>query len=400
MAPALVPAEAVTDEGARPRPNVVGVGVLAFGHAINDGYSFVLQALLPALLPALGLTLGMAGGLVSFYQLISSLAQPVIGHLADRNAARWPAWAGVGLSGMGAGLLGLAPSYETLVGLLLVAGLGTAIFHPVSAAMVATAAPPRERGRWLSLYISAGNFGLALGPLAVGFLLDAVGPRGTWPILLPALVVAAVVMVFAPARQAPTRVMPSLRQTLRTYRRVLSALVAVVTLRAWSNVALVTFLPLLARERGMSLGDSAQILTAYFVSGATGGVLGGLVADRFGRDRVLAISLVASVPFGLYLAIAGEADSLFVAAAMLNGFFLNGSFVVLAIRGQESVPGSVGMVTGLILGLSVGIGGLAVTPLALLSEQVGLAVGSAVAACLALASALAMRWLPPAGTRR
>src|SRR4029453_15154274 len=40
----------------------------------------------------------------------------------------------------------------------------SAIFHPVSAAMVGASAPASSRGRWLGLYVTAGNFGLAVGP--------------------------------------------------------------------------------------------------------------------------------------------------------------------------------------------------------------------------------------------
>jgi hypothetical protein len=47
------------------------------------------------------------------------------------------------------------------------------------------------------------------------------------------------------------------------------------------------------------------------------------------------------------------------------------------------------------LGLSVGLGGLAVAPLAVLAEQAGLPFATAVAAVLGGLAALAMRLLPP-----
>jgi FSR family fosmidomycin resistance protein-like MFS transporter len=119
-----------------PLPHRVrSVGALALGHAINDSYAYVLLAMLPAIVPTLGLTLGMAGVLVSIYQLISSLIQPAVGHVADRTTLRCPAWAGIAMSSLAAGLLGLAPNYVTLLGLLVLGGIGTAIFHPVSAAI-------------------------------------------------------------------------------------------------------------------------------------------------------------------------------------------------------------------------------------------------------------------------
>jgi FSR family fosmidomycin resistance protein-like MFS transporter len=182
------------------RHRVRGVSTLALGHAVNDSYAYVLQAMLPAIVPTLGLTLGMVGGLVSLYQVISSVIQPAIGYVADRTTLRWPAWVGVGMSSLAAGLLGLAPNYATLLGLLVIGGMGTAIFHPVSAAMAGASAPSRSRGRWLGLYVSAGNFGLAFGPLAVGALVHDGNVAAAWPIMLPGLACAAIVALLGAAR--------------------------------------------------------------------------------------------------------------------------------------------------------------------------------------------------------
>jgi len=354
----------------------------------------VLQALLPTIIPALGLTLGMAGALVSVYQFTSSVVQPLVGHLADRSAVRWPAWAGVGASGIAAGLLGLAPSYPVLLALLLLGGTGTAIFHPVSGALVGAAAPPERRGRWMGLYVTSGNFGTALGPFALAALLVQFGPGGSWLLVLPALLAAALVARVVPARERPSKALPPLRQTLRRHGRVLGALTLVVTLRSWSNAGLSTFIPLLGRARGLDATEAIFPLTVYLLAAAFGGLAGGFAADRWGRDRVIVTSFLLAVPFGLYVALGGDAGPGFILAGAGAGFFLNSSFVVLTIRGQESVPGSVGMVSGILLGLSVGLGGLAVTPLALFAEGFGLPAATALAAALGLVGAASMRLVP------
>ncbi|HEY3061760.1 MAG TPA: MFS transporter [Chloroflexota bacterium] len=378
---------------------ISGVATLALGHAVNDSYAYVLQAVLPAVISTLGLTLGMAGGLVSLYQVTSSLIQPAVGYLADRSALRWPAWAGIALSSVAAGLLGLAPNYLALLGLLIAGGIGTAIFHPVSAAMAGASAPANARGRWLGLYVTAGSFGLAFGPWAIGKLASDGDVTRIWPIMLPGLVVTAIVALLAPRSRTPTQRNVPLRETVRRYGRVLSALVLVSVLRALSGAAIVTFIPLLATQRGATLDQATLPLTAYLLAGAVGGLLGGYVSDRAGRDRTIVISLLLSVPFGIYVALVPTLGWDFAFAAAATGLLLNGSFVVTTVRGQESVPGSVGMVTGLLLGVSIGLGGVAVTPIALLAETIGLSAAAAVSACMAAGAALAMI-LVPKGTSR
>src|SRR5438270_14002465 len=104
--------------------------------------------------------------------------------------------------------------------------------------------------------------------------------------------------------------------------------------------------------------------------------------------------MLMSVPFGLYLALQDQFGPFFWAAAAAAGFFLNGSWISLTVRGQESVPGSIAMMSGLMLGLSVGLGGVAVTPFGLIAERFGLPLVIAVTAALPLLGAVLMLFVP------
>jgi FSR family fosmidomycin resistance protein-like MFS transporter len=310
-------------------------------------------------------------------------------------------WCGLLLSGAGAAVLGSAPGFGWLAAAMLINGLGAALFHPVSAALVARAAPPAQRGFWMSAYISAGNLGLGLGPLLVGLVLVQSGLSGTWLLALPAIVTAALLWRLAPARPGRAAAeSSSLLSVLRRHWRVLAALVAVVGLRSWASTTFTTFLPVLASDRGASPADAAEVLTVFLIAGAVGGFAGGAVSDRLGRDRVVIGSLLLSVPFGVSVALMGEFGLAFWVAAGASGFFLNGSWISLTVRGQESVPSSIAMMSGLMLGLSIGLGGVAVAPIGRVAESVGLAEVLAVIACLPALGAVIMRFLPaPAAAR-
>src|SRR5215213_6319519 len=84
-------------------------GTLAAAHLVNDSYVYFLPTLLPLLVPSLGITLTMAGLAVGLYQVTSSLAQPLLGHLADRYPLRWLAWLGLAATAIGAAGIGVAP---------------------------------------------------------------------------------------------------------------------------------------------------------------------------------------------------------------------------------------------------------------------------------------------------
>jgi len=186
----------------------------------------------------------------------------------------------------------------------------------------------------------------------------------------------------------------SLLSVLRRHWRLLTALIAVVALRSWASATLTTFLPVLATNRGAAAADAAQVLTVFLICGAIGGFAGGAVSDRMGRDRVVIGSLVLSVPFGVMLGLFEQFGPAFWLAAAACGFFLNGSWISLTSRGQESVPSSIAMMSGLMLGLTIGLGGIAVTPLGLLAESVGLGVVVSATGSLPLLGAVLMRFVP------
>jgi FSR family fosmidomycin resistance protein-like MFS transporter len=338
----------------------------------------------------------MGAALVAVQQLASSFLQPIFGHWADQSGGgRWMSWSGVLLSGFGGAMLGVAPGFGGLALAMLATGIGTALFHPVSAALVAQAAPRAQRGFWMSTYISAGNLVLGIGPLLVGLVLIQAGLSGTWLLAIPAVLMAGLMWRLAPARPGRTGTpTTSLWSVLRQHWRLLGALVSVVALRSWASTTLATFLPVLATQRGAAPTDAAQVLTVFLIAGAAGGFAGGAAADRLGRDRVVIGSLLLSVPFGVLLGLLGQVGPPFWLAAAGSGFFLNGSWISLTVRGQESVPGSIAMMSGLMLGLSIGLGGLAVTPIGLAAESIGLGTVIVGAACLPLLGAVLMRFVP------
>ena len=396
------PTAVVGQQSHASRRSVLGAGSLALGHLVNDSYAYILPPLLPLLLTQSGLTLGMGAALVAIQQLASAFLQPMFGHWADRTGeGRWMPWTGVLLSGCGAAALGLVPGFGGLGLAMLATGVGSALFHPVSAALVAQAAPTHQRGFWMSAYISAGNLGLGVGPLLVGLVLVGGSLHGTWLLAIPAVIAACLMWWLAPKRPGPHgRHTTSLYGILKANWRILGMLIGVVALRSWASTTLVTFLPTLATQAGAAATEAAQVLTVFLISGALGGFVGGAAADKLGRDQVVIGSLLLSVPFGLYLAFQDQFGPSFWIAAAGSGFFLNGSWISLTVRGQESVPGSIAMMSGLMLGLSVGLGGIAVTPFGIIAEHYGLPVVIGLTATLPVLGAVLMRFVPKPGDIR
>ncbi len=349
------------------------IGLLTASHFVNDIYANCLIALLPFLILSLGMTLPMAGLLVATLQMTSSVVQPLVGHLADRSGTRLFSIVGTAAVATGMSCLAIAPSYGSLFFLLAMGGLGTACFHPQSAAMV-NALSGGRRGMTMSVYITAGNAGYAVGPAIVVAVVERLGLQWMPALAFPGLISAVLLAKYAPSkwllRPADSGGHPSLKQVLINKWSVLTRLMGVATFRAVANISVVTFLPLLLRGRGYPDQLWATLLTVFLLSGTLGGLLGGYLSDFIGRRLVIVFSLVLSVPL-LFAMLRLEGVALWM-VTVLAGAAVLGSFSVLTIQAQEMLPHNVGMASGLVLGFSVGIGGVAMGPISLLADRVGI----------------------------
>ncbi len=114
----------------RVKPNARMLGLLAVGHLTVDSIQGAFPAILPTLRDAHGLSYEAAGAIILISNLTSSVIQPAFGYLSDRSARRWLLPWAVCLAGLGFALIGLAPTYWTVLALTVVAGIGIAAYHP------------------------------------------------------------------------------------------------------------------------------------------------------------------------------------------------------------------------------------------------------------------------------
>src|SRR5207249_2201596 len=155
-------------------------------HFLNDFHVAFLAPLLPLVVVKFNLSLALAGLLATVLTTSAALSQPVFGIVADRLRRRIFVMLGPALTVLAMGLMGLAPTYASLLALLLIAGTGTASFHPQGASTAGEASGDR-RGTGLSLFVAGGELGYSLGPLIVALVVAVRGLEATWLVALPGL---------------------------------------------------------------------------------------------------------------------------------------------------------------------------------------------------------------------
>ncbi|MCL4490202.1 MAG: MFS transporter [Chloroflexi bacterium] len=345
----------------------VGLSALTWAHFLNDGYINYLPAVLPVLLEELHIPLALVGSLVLSLQGIGSLLQPLVGWRADRAGGRSFVLVGLGMSALGASLIALAPSYWPLIGLLIIAGLGSAAFHPQALASARALTRSRE-GLTMSFFLIGGELGRGLWPSVAGLLVVWLGLHSLWLFAIPGALTVLVLAQFTPS--LPPEPSQAVRTAWESNRRPILALVGFVGLRGMISYGVVTFVPLLWHARGGSLIAGASLISVMLVVGVIGNFFGGVLADRIGRYPVIVGSSLFSALF-LSLFLLSQGPWLWVSLAFL-GIAVFSTAPVTMLIGQDLFPKSRSMASGIALGVGNALGAVAVFGLGFVAASYGI----------------------------
>jgi MFS family permease len=279
-------------------------------------YQLVLPPLFPIFRDAFDVPWVALGFIMTLFYTTSAISQTLAGFLVDRIGARRVLLTGLGVLSVAIALAGASASYWTLAGIVVLAGLGNAVFHPSDYALLNAAVSPDRLGRAYSVHSISGSMGWILAPVVVAALTAALDWRGALVLLGGAGLVV-------------TAFLASQRDVITDHRRILddagaapvhpgragarlllSAPVLVAfayfALLSMSLVGIKTFgVPAMVTLYGVPLTLATSALTAYLAGNAVGVLAGGVVADRARRhDLVAALGIALAAATALVLATA------------------------------------------------------------------------------------------------
>lgn len=369
--------------------DIKAVLILSFLHFATDLNQGALPALLPFFKQKFDLTYTVTGTLVFFSNLFSSVVQPLFGYIADRTSLRWLLPLAPLIASAGMALSGLAPSFLLLIPLVVISGIGVALFHP-EAFKGAYSHAGQKKATGVSLFAFGGSMGIAVGPLYALTAVSHVGLKGTLALLLPAAFGSLSFLLAEKRRsKAPRQAPPPTRHEplTRTQKVAFVLLVLLAMFRAWTQFGIASYIPFYWIEhlRGSPV-VAGKLVSTFLVSGAVGTLLGGPVADRVGHKRFLLVTLLASVPLlqGLFYL---RGPALFVLLSVAGAILIS-SFGTTTVMGQVLLPQYVGMASGIMVGLTISTGGLGLTLLGAIADRWGVPVALRVTTLLPLCAFL------------
>ncbi|BCQ28153.1 MFS transporter (plasmid) [Caballeronia sp. NK8] len=315
----------VPDESVQPnsgsRARVLWLSCMA--HALHDGYTDMIYALLPVWQADFGLTYGALAILRGIYAGTMATLQLPAGRLARRFGTRATLAFGTFLAALGYAVAGFSGTLLGLCAALAISGTGSSTQHPLASGAVSRVYGRNARAP-LSVYNFSGDLGKSALPAAISLLITIMPWRhALWAVSTVGVLVAAVIALFLPSvPRAVASIEERFSQSGSGSRSGFSLLFTIGVLDTAVRMGLLTFLPFLLKAKGISQPMMGTALALVFIGGAAGKFVCGWIGARVGViGTVLATEsgTAALILAVIYLPLAPAMILLPLLGVMLNG---------------------------------------------------------------------------------
>lgn len=295
----------------RPRRTARVVGLVSTAHFFSHFYMLLLPPLFPMLREVYGVGFTELGFAITAYSLTTGLTQAPVGFLVDRYGARAILVIGLAMKSLAFTLIGVFPAYGALIALMVVAGLGNAVFHPADYSILNASVEPERMGRAFSIHTFAGLLGNAVAPITMIFLISITDWRNA--LILCGLAGGVVAMVIMANSGALVGARPSSGKqsdadgaALKSGFRLLFSLPILTGVLFFVGISVTghginTFsVSTLTVMYEAPLTEVGFVLTAYLFAAPCGVLLGGWIADRVQRHDVVAAACFVVIAAAIF----------------------------------------------------------------------------------------------------
>jgi len=313
------------------------------------GLRFVVPALLPAIREDFVVSDTAAGAAITLLWVTYAAMQFPAGALVDRAGERTLLATSAVAGAVTMGVYALSPTFAVFLVATGAYGLASGLYGPPRGTAL-TRIYTEQDGAAFGTVLAAGSVGAALLPAAATYATGLVGWRGALGLTAPAFLVAGVALYWTVPEQSAAAVVgsdgteggaaggdpdadadtrtdggaPSLRARTAAVRRAVSSrkvalAVLGATLMLFVFQGLTAFFTTyLVTAKGLTEATAGVLFGVLFLSGAVFQSVGGVLADRYGHGRVLAVVAFVGVAPLVALPYTGGTLGLGLVAAFLG----------------------------------------------------------------------------------
>ena len=330
-------------------------------HCINDFGQGSLAALIPFFISNFGLNYYQSASIIFCNTVVASIAQPILGYVADRWRVPWFIPVGFTVTLVSISAIALATSYEMILALSLIAGIGAALFHP-EAALLVNRTQSNELGNAMGRFAVGGSAGFALGPLLAGGVY-VFGGQFLWLFTAIALI-GVLLYVYAFTGSTDTDAIGESKSSAKSTNSGTNDWVSfgklffVIASRSILFSVLSIFIPILyITVINGEASASSLALTMYFAMGAVLTYMGGALSDKLGFLKTVRLGNLIFLPSVLVFIFVPNIWGFF-GAMIPMAFGVFSQYGPITVLGQKYLAKNAGFASGITLGLGITLGGL------------------------------------------
>lgn len=330
-------------------------------HCINDFGQGSLAALIPFFIANFDLNYYQSASIIFCNTVVASVAQPILGYVADRWRVPWFIPVGFTVTLVSISAIALATSYEMILALSLIAGIGAALFHP-EAALLVNRTQSNELGNAMGRFAVGGSAGFALGPLLAGGVY-VFGGQFLWLFTAIALI-GVLLYVYAFTDSTDADAVGERKSSAKSTNTgpndwvSFGKLFFVIASRSILFSVLSIFIPILyITVINGEASASSLALTMYFAMGAVLTYMGGALSDKLGFLQTVRLGNLIFLPSVLVFIFVPNIWGFF-GAMIPMAFGVFSQYGPITVLGQKYLAKNAGFASGITLGLGITLGGL------------------------------------------
>jgi len=265
-------------------------------HMMIDGFSVMMYPILPLIAMDFNLSLSKIGVLRTSYSFSSSVLQFPLSLIFEGFNEIWILLLGLIWISIGFVAMGFSRSFLILLVLSIITGIGGNLQHPVGSAFISRLYPEKKRGSAIGVLNFSGDFGKLIFPLLVtGILiwfnwhwcLTILGVLGIVTFLILELILLASGIGKIKSNEKSRK--GKLIFALENHGAFVS-LSFIGVIDGITRSALLTYIPFLFVDKGISPENVGLLLTILLIGGATGRLGCGFLVDKFGSILMIVIT--------------------------------------------------------------------------------------------------------------
>jgi MFS family permease len=367
------------------------LATVAAAHFLHDGFADVVYVLLPLWAAEFSLSFAQVGIIRTAYSGGMALFQIPAGLIAERTGERRVLVGGTLVTAAGFVLAGTAGGFLSLLLVLLAAGLGSGVQHPLASSIVSKTYETGGRRTALGTYNFSGDLGKVAVPAVVALLATVIGWR-TAAGLYGAVGLGAALAIWALLSRLDVGTRPAPREAAEASTgsgwgirdaRGFQALTLIGMIDNGTRSPFLTFLPFVLLAKGATMAGVGGAMALLFAGGAVGKFVCGVMAERVGIIRAVIVT-EAMTTVGILAVLASPLHVAYVALVPL-GIALNGTSSVLYGTVAELVtPERRSRAYGLYYTVTIACSALAPTVYGVVSDAVGVPATLTVVALMVL----------------